>query len=138
VTAIRAEITGSTQATACGVTVSSRNAPVTALCRALIEAGLDPAAPLEAYRGETLCLFVISIGAGAQLTVKESTRDGRPRFVKLSGDLDALRADGSVHGRPPLRQTAQGVGGAPLDTGKPLADGDPHIAATTTSVEAAL
>jgi hypothetical protein len=108
-TAIHAEIIGQTQATALGVTVSGRNAPVLALCRALIEAGHDAALPLEAYRGETMCLRIRSIGEGAALSVKESTRDGRPRFVKLSGDLDALKAEGSVHGRPPMRQTARGL-----------------------------
>jgi hypothetical protein len=71
-TPIRAEIVGQAQATACGVTVTGRNAPVLALCRALIEAGHDPATPLEAYRGSTLCLRVRSIGEGAKLTVDES------------------------------------------------------------------
>jgi hypothetical protein len=124
--AIRAEIVGQDQATACGVTVSGRNAPALALCRALVEAGHDPTSPLEAYRGTTMCLRVRSIGAGAELTVKENTRDGQSRFVKLSGDLDALKAAGSVHGRPPLRQTAEGLGGVPMNTGKPFPDGGPH------------
>lgn len=127
-TAIRAEIIGSSQATATGIMVSGRNTPVLTLCRALIDAGHDAATPLEAYRGETLCLYVISIGAGARLTVKETTKDGVPRFVKLAGDLDALEADGGVHGRPPMRQTGEGLGGVPLNTGKPFPDGDPHIA----------
>ena len=78
---IRAEIVGQTQATACGVTVSGRNAPALALCRALIEAGHDPDSPLEAYRGDTLCLRVRSIGEGAKLTVSEVTNDGKPRFA---------------------------------------------------------
>jgi hypothetical protein len=108
-TAIRADLIGSSQAIAGGITVSGRHAPVLALCRALIEAGHDPAMPLEAYRDATLCLRIRSIGEGAKLTVKESTRDGQPRFVKLSGDLDALKAAGSVHGRSPLRETAEGV-----------------------------
>src|SRR6516162_10609725 len=76
---IRAEIVGQTQATACGVTVTGRNAPVLALCRALVEAGHDPATPLEAWRGSTLCLRVRSIGEGARLTVEDDRR-GRPRL----------------------------------------------------------
>ena len=103
---IRAEIVGQTQATACGVTVSGRNAPVLALCRALIEAGHDPDSPLEAYRGDTLCLRVRSIGEGAKLTVSEATNDGKPRFAlfrPFSG------SDANVGGRPPVAQGRQEV-----------------------------
>jgi hypothetical protein len=48
-----------------------------AMCRALIGAGYDPARPLEAYRGETLCLSVSSLGYGAKFTVKDN-RCGTP------------------------------------------------------------
>jgi len=54
-------------------------APVLRLCRELVNRGVDPATPLEAYRGETLCLRVRSIGEGANLTV-ESDRCGCPVF----------------------------------------------------------
>lgn len=54
-------------------------APVLALCRKLIEAGCDPATPMEAWRGDTLALSVRSIGEGARLTV-EDDRHGRPRL----------------------------------------------------------
>ena len=37
--------------------------------------------PLEAYRGDTLCLKVRTIGEGAQYTVKDSPSEGPPRFV---------------------------------------------------------
>jgi hypothetical protein len=104
-TVIRANLIGSNQATAAGVTVSGRNAPALALCRALVEAGHDPATPLEAYRGTTLCLRVRSIGEGARLTVRESTDDGRPRFVTYRPGPDAQE---SVGGRPPMRQMAEG------------------------------
>lgn len=67
---IRAEIIGDTCTTA-KVTARS-HAPVLALCRKLVEAGVDPATPLKAYRGDTLCLTVSSIGWGARHTVKDS------------------------------------------------------------------
>lgn len=104
---MRAELIGSNQATACGVTVSGRNAPVLALCRALIEAGHDPAIPLEAYRGNTLCLRVRSIGEGAALSVSEATNDGKPRFVAYrAGPLDR---EADVGGQAPVRQMAESV-----------------------------
>jgi len=43
--------------------------PVLVLCRKLVEAGHDPAAPLEACRGDVLCLRVRSIGEAAQLEI---------------------------------------------------------------------
>jgi hypothetical protein len=90
--ALRATIIGSNQATANGVTVRG-HAPVLALCRALIEAGVDPSTPLEAYRGSTLCLRVRSIGEGARLTVQDS-KTGRPRFVRFQQE----GSDGCVAG----------------------------------------
>jgi hypothetical protein len=93
------------QAEASGVTARGR-APVLALCRALIEAGHDPNTPLEAYRGATLCLKVRSIGEGARLTVKETTRDGKPRFVTFHPGPDGA---GSVWGQPYIAQTAAWV-----------------------------
>jgi hypothetical protein len=107
---LRAVIIGS-QAEAIGVTARGR-APVLALCRALIEAGHDPNTPLEAYRGTTLCLKVRSIGEGARLTVKETTRDGKPRFVTYRPGPDGA---GSVRGQPYVAQTAGDVG-RPLTT----------------------
>ena len=84
---IRAELTGSTRASAAGITVTG-HAPITRLCRRLIEAGHDPAARLEAYRGNTLSLRVRSIGEGAALTVKDSST-GRPRFVSYRAETCA-------------------------------------------------
>jgi hypothetical protein len=66
--AIRAELTGSDNCAALGI-VAHSSSPVLALCRKLIDAGHDPARPLEAYRGSTLCLHVRSIGEGASLRV---------------------------------------------------------------------
>jgi hypothetical protein len=75
---IRAELLGSSRATAAGFSVTG-HAFVLKLCRALIGAGQDPRMPLEAYRGATLCLRVRSIGEGAALAV-EDDRLGTPRF----------------------------------------------------------
>jgi hypothetical protein len=103
--ALRAIIIGSNQAEANGVTARG-HAPVLALCRALIEAGHDPNTSIEAYRGATLCLKVRSIGEGARLTVKETTRDGKPRFVTFHPGPDGA---GSVRGQPYVAQTATWV-----------------------------
>ncbi len=65
---IRAEIAGDDTASAGGITVKA-TAPVIALCRKLVEAGHDPATPLEAYRGATLCLRVRSIGEAGGLEI---------------------------------------------------------------------
>jgi hypothetical protein len=54
------------------------DAVVCALCRRLVEAGHDPAMPLEVYRGSTLALRVRSIGEAAGLTVNETKA---PRLV---------------------------------------------------------
>jgi hypothetical protein len=62
---ICAELSGPDACSAAGITVRAA-APVLELCRALIDAGHDPATRLEAYRGETLCLGVRSIGEAAR------------------------------------------------------------------------
>jgi hypothetical protein len=102
---IRAVIFGSSRAVAGGVSARG-HAPVLSLCRALIEAGHDPNTPLEAYRGTTLCLKVRGIGECARLTVKETTRDGKPRFVTYRPGPDGA---GSVRGQPYVAQTAAWV-----------------------------
>ena len=65
---IRATLTGSDWCEAEGHTVRAY-APVLAMCRKLPAAGYDQAMPLEAYRGDTLCLKVRSIGEGANLEI---------------------------------------------------------------------
>jgi hypothetical protein len=77
-TAIRAELIGSERCSAPGMTVCS-SSPVLALCRQLVEAGHDPATPLEAYRGDTLALRVKSIGLGAKLEVNTAGTGFKPR-----------------------------------------------------------
>ena len=62
---IRAELIGSDRCEAEGI-IARGYAPVLDLCRKLVAAGYNPASPLEAWRGETLCLRVRSIGEGAR------------------------------------------------------------------------
>lgn len=103
----RAQLLDSNQATAHGITVSGRNAPVLALCRALIKAGHDPDTPLEAYRGDVLCLRVRSIGEGAKLTVEDGS-DGKPRFAKLRGYAASTGQEGSLLGAHVAQTSAEG------------------------------
>ena len=66
--AIRAELTGSGTVSAAGISITAYT-PVLELCRTLVAAGRDPATPLHAYRGLTLCLKVRSIGEAARLRI---------------------------------------------------------------------
>jgi hypothetical protein len=78
-TVITARLSGSDTCTAFGITATGHT-PVFKLCRLLVEAGHYPKTPLHAYRGETLCLRVRSIGEGAGLKV--TTGDsGSPIFA---------------------------------------------------------
>ena len=80
---VHAELSSDTYATALGVTVRSPS-PVLSLCRKLIEVSTyAPETPLDAYRGNTLCISV-SIGEGAGLTVT-SARNGCPVFRGAKG-----------------------------------------------------
>ena len=88
-----------------GVSVR-RYAPVFDLCRGLVAAGFAPACPLEAWRGETLCLRVRSISEGAQLTVADD-RHGTPRLRRQQGCPQRYAA-GS-----PVRQTGGAATAAP-------------------------
>jgi hypothetical protein len=97
--AIAAELIGSDRCTAIGITARA-HAPVLALCRRLIEAGIDPDRPLHVYRGDTLALVVRSIAEGARLTV-EDNRLGHPRFVRwrrrsdgAASHITQIRKDG--------------------------------------------
>jgi hypothetical protein len=76
--AFRAELVGSNRCTTAGFTASGQ-APVLALCRELIAAGLDPDRPLEIHRGNMLALRVRSIGEAARFAV-EDNKTGRPTF----------------------------------------------------------
>jgi hypothetical protein len=92
--AVICSLTGSDRCEADGLTVK-HNAPVLAMCRALMGAGYDPVRPLEAYRGEMLCLRISSIGHGAKFTVKDN-RCGTPA-------LRRYEASPSVSTAPPMR-----------------------------------
>jgi hypothetical protein len=98
--AIFAELIGSNTCTAAGVTIVD-HAPVLALCRALVTAGQDPNRPLHAYRGDVLCLCVLSIGEGARLAV-EDDRYGRPRLRRWRNR--AIRQRRSYGAGPPVPQ----------------------------------
>jgi hypothetical protein len=76
---IRAELAWDDTCTAAGIVVRA-NAPVLAMCRQLLAAGLEPDTALEVYRAGTLALKVRSIGEAAHLTVKTSG-NGTPMFA---------------------------------------------------------
>ena len=63
---IRAQLAGSDTRTALGIIVCA-GSPVLALCRRLVDLGVDPDRPLHVYRTETLCLVVRSIGEATRL-----------------------------------------------------------------------
>jgi hypothetical protein len=100
---IRAEIIGSNTAIAASMTAVA-SAPVLELCRRLVDAGHDPTTPLEAYRGDMLCLRVKSIGAGAGLTV-EDDRLGVPRLRRRR---DGPQRAGTARLVRPIRDGAPG------------------------------
>jgi hypothetical protein len=88
------------------------DAVVCALCRRLVEAGHDPATPMEVYRGQTLALHVRSIGEAAKLTVTEA--ESGPRFTPwkpFKGSAEAFHL------------TSDADSGA--DEGTPLPDANP-------------
>ena len=98
-TPIRAEIIGSNTCTALGITAAGQ-APVLALCRKLVEADYEPTTPLEAWRGNILCLKVRSIGEAARLEIN----------AKGTGFIP-LRA---VRTASPVRQTGVPARGVPV------------------------
>ena len=88
---IRADLIGSDTCIALGLTINS-SSPVLALCRALVESGHDPATPLEAYRGDVLCLRVRSIGDGAELEINGKGSGFKRRAAV--GTASLVRANG--------------------------------------------
>ena len=89
--AIRADLIGSDICAALGLTVES-STPVLKICRQLITVGHDPATPLNAYRGDVLCLRIRSISEGAGLEVNGEGTGFRP-FHK-PGIASLVRANG--------------------------------------------
>jgi hypothetical protein len=104
---LRAELVGDRTATMGDIVVTGR-APTLALCRKLVELGYDPASPLHCYRGDTLAIKVGSIGAGARLTVDESTGC---RFAKwkASPALESASPVRSLGDRLPAQHFTSGA-----------------------------
>ena len=99
---IRATLIKSNRCEAEGLSVCGY-APVLEMCRELLAAGFHPACPLEAWRGETLCLRVRSISESAGFTVADD-RHGTPRLRRRQD-----RPPGYVAGSP-VAQIADGWG----------------------------
>jgi hypothetical protein len=102
--AIRAKLSGDNICRVDRLTVRNPT-PILAMCRKLVKAGIDPATPLRAYRGGTLCLSVRSIGEAAALKINSKGTT----FVKRRA---------SVRTAPPVRwrevrAASLATGGAP-------------------------
>ena len=99
---IRAALIGSNRCEAEGLSARGY-APVLQLCRELVAAGFNPACSLEAWRGQTSCLRIRSIGEAARLTV-EDDGNGTPRLRRWRNRPERYGA-GS-----PVAQTDNGWG----------------------------
>ena len=93
-----ADLVGSDICTAAGI-IARSYAPVLALCRRLIEAGIDRDRPLHVYRGDTVALVVRSIAEGARLRVGDN-RLGHPRFVRFRPRSDGAALHMRQNGAP--------------------------------------
>jgi hypothetical protein len=90
---IHAELAWSDHATACGI-VARSSSPVLRLCHLLVDAGHDPALPLEAWRNGVLCLRVRSIGEAAGLRVNnKGTAFVRSAAVPTAPPIDSNAPD---------------------------------------------
>jgi hypothetical protein len=87
--AVRADLVGSDHCAALGVSAHS----LLELCRKLVADGHDPAMPIEAWRGDVLCLCARSIGEAARLRV-------------ATHGVGFERLPGCTAG-PPVRQTGR-------------------------------
>jgi hypothetical protein len=96
--ALCADLVGSDICTAAGI-IARSYAPMLALCRRLIEAGIDPDRPLYVYRGDTLALVVRSIAEGARVAVGDN-RLGHPRFVRFRPRSDGAALHMRQNGTP--------------------------------------
>jgi hypothetical protein len=91
---ILAQLSSDSFCTALGITVTAA-APVLALCRKLIASSTYASStPLDAYRGDTLCLKVRSIGEAAQFRMGGTT-SGTPvlRREKTVSGASAIEFD---------------------------------------------
>src|SRR5262245_4816594 len=96
--ALCADLVGSDICTAAGI-IARSYAPVLALCRRLIEAGIDPDRPLHGYRGDTVAVVVRSIAEGARLAVGDN-RLGQLRFVRFRPRSDGAAQHMRQNGAP--------------------------------------
>jgi hypothetical protein len=99
---IEAKLTGDAICTAEGHTVKA-GTPVIVLCRALVEAGYDPASPMKVYRGDTLALTVRSIGEAARLCIAGK---GNGFAVDKTALRGAYKPAGAITIRPPASVAA--------------------------------
>jgi hypothetical protein len=65
------------------------------MCKQLLAAGVDPATPLHAYRGDVLALRVLNIGEAARLCVKVAG-NGTPIFAPAEEGAGASPDDHST------------------------------------------
>jgi hypothetical protein len=107
---ITARLIGSDTAIALGITATGV-APVLELCRRLLVASHAASTPLEAYRGDTLCLRVRSIGEAARL--------------EINGHGTGFKRAGGGGTAPPVRRTGSGASRRPPDE-KRAHDGGPQ------------
>jgi len=104
---IRAELIGSDRCKTQGVTAHG-HAPVLGLCRLLIEAGHDPATPLEAWRGDVLALRIRTIGEGARLRIA-SHAVAFERLLECTGGSTVRLLE--CTGGSTVREKPSGIGG---------------------------
>ena len=97
---IAAEISSDTIARSCGIEIKSPS-PVLALCRQLVAEGCKPNTPLEAYRGDTLCLTIRSIGEAAGLQIGGHGRGFTRAREGGAAPYSDLNAPGRVNYPPP-------------------------------------
>jgi hypothetical protein len=88
-----AELTGANTCTATGITARA-SAPVLALCRELLAAGVAPDRAMQVYRRATLSLRIRSIGEAAGL--------------EINGDGTGFRPARKPDAAPPMRRNGKG------------------------------
>jgi hypothetical protein len=96
---VRADLIGSDTCSGAGITATGA-APVLALCRQLLAAGLDPDAALAVYRTGTLAIHVRSLREGSRLSVK-TAGNGAPIFT-VDGACEGATASPVRQSPPPL------------------------------------
>jgi hypothetical protein len=110
--AICAELIGSDTANAAGISVTAYT-PVVELCKRLVASGHNPATPLKAYRGTTLCLIVRSIGTAAVLEI--NARGNGFRLCRAADAAPPIAPKRPPVGRGRMSATGQTSGPGPAD-----------------------